>query len=244
MPCGAIAGDELRLESTAPSSRSVRPFTVASSTAGPVRVTPASMQARSTHWPSPVRRWWYSAASRAMAMMCAPAWSMYEYPQPAGSLAAQARRVGQPADRLGDRSPRLERPVRAGVAEAAVGHVDDVGTQLAEALVAEPEPLHAPRRRSSRSRRRRPAPARRASSLPRSVRRLRVMPSFSTLWLMKPDPPSGLRSPLTYGPSWRTMSHRPLVTGSSMRITSAPNAASTRVAPAPASWPDRSQIRT
>ena len=34
------------------------------------------------------------------------------------------------------------------------------------------------------------------------------------------------------------------MTGSSTRITWAPNVASTRVAPAPASWPDRSQMRT
>ena len=33
-----------------------------------------------------------------------------------------------------------------------------------------------------------------SSSLPRAVRRLRVMPSFSTLWLMNPVPPSGPRS--------------------------------------------------
>ena len=39
------------------------------------------------------------------------------------------------------------------------------------------------------------------------------------------------------------MSHRPRVTGSSMRMTWAPNAARTRVAPAPASCPDRSQMR-
>ncbi len=70
-----------------------------------------------------------------------------------------------------------------------------------------------------------------------------MTPSFSTLWLLKPEPPSGLRSPFRYGPSCRTMSQRPFVTGSSMRITWAPNAASTRVDPAPASWPDRSQMR-
>ena len=39
------------------------------------------------------------------------------------------------------------------------------------------------------------------------------------------------------------MSQRPSVTGSSILMTCAPNAASTRVAPAPASWPVKSQIR-
>ena len=39
------------------------------------------------------------------------------------------------------------------------------------------------------------------------------------------------------------MSQRPSRVGSSMRMTSAPNAASHLVAPAPASWPVKSQIR-
>ncbi len=41
----------------------------------------------------------------------------------------------------------------------------------------------------------------------------------------------------------RRMSQRPSVTGSSILMTCAPNAASVRVAPAPASWPVKSQIR-
>ena len=48
----------------------------------------------------------------------------------------------RPLHRLDDRTPRLERPVRAGVAEAAVRHVDDVGPELLQPLVAEAEPLH------------------------------------------------------------------------------------------------------
>ena len=83
----------------------------------------------------------------------------------------------------------------------------------------------------------------RSSCLPRSWRRLSVMPSFSTLWLLKPLPNSMPRRSSTNGPAPRTMSHVPCFTGSSTRITCAPNAARYRVAPAPASCPLRSQMR-
>ena len=39
---------------------------------------PASVQAMSTHWPSPVRWRWRSASRIAIAMYMPPVWSMYE----------------------------------------------------------------------------------------------------------------------------------------------------------------------
>ena len=65
----------------------------------------------------------------------------------------------------------------------------------------------------------------RSSCLPRSWRRSSVIPSFSTLWLLKPLPNSMPRRSSTNGPAPRTMSHVPCFTGSSTRITCAPTAA-------------------
>ena len=76
-----------------------------------------------------------------------------------------------------------------------------------------------------------------------AARRSIVMPSFSTLWLLNPPPRSMPRRSSTNGGAPRRMSHVPWRTGSSTRITWAPNAARNRVAPAPASWPVRSQMR-
>ncbi len=81
------------------------------------------------------------------------------------------------------------------------------------------------------------------SSRPRGSFKLIVTPFFSTLWLLNPPPSSSPRRSSTNGGAPRRMSQRPSLVGSSTRMTSAPNAASTRVAPAPASWPVRSQIR-
>ena len=55
--------------------------------------------------------------------------------------------------------------------------------------------------------------------------------------VVEPGAAVGTAVVVEYGATPRTMSHRPRVTGSSMRMTWAPNVASTRVAPAPASWP-------
>ena len=67
------------------------------------------------------------------------------------------------------------------------------------------------------------------------------MPSFSTLWLLNAPPRLMPRRSSVYGGTPRRMSHEPCRTGSSTRITCAPNDARKRVAPAPASWPERSQ---
>ncbi len=71
-----MAGKLCRLEFGLPGRRSVRPLTVWSSSAGPLSVAAPSMHAMSTHWPSPVRVRWNKAASRAMAIMYPPVWSM------------------------------------------------------------------------------------------------------------------------------------------------------------------------
>ena len=76
-----------------------------------------------------------------------------------------------------------------------------------------------------------------------SVRRFSVMPNLPALWLLKAPPMSMPRRSSIYGGVPRRMSQRPWRTGSSMRITSAPNDASHLVAPAPASWPVKSQMR-
>ena len=160
-----------------------------------------------------------------------------------GRQVGQARREGQPAAGLHDRTPRLERRVRARVAEAAVRHVDDVGAQLAQPVVAEaPAFEHAGREvlgddvgdahelgeqllaalgpqveRDARASRRCGSGTRRRTRR-RAARRRRA-------------------------PSRGGCPSSPCVTGSSILMTCAPNAASTRVAPAPASWPVKSQIR-
>ena len=82
-----------------------------------------------------------------------------------------------------------------------------------------------------------------SSSLARGLRRFSVMPSFSTLWLPKPAPNSMPRRSSLNGGAPRRMSQRPSLDGSSIRMTWAPKAASYFVAPAPASWPVKSQMR-
>ena len=54
MACGAIGGEMLWLLSGWPSRRLGRLLTVQSSKVGPFSDSAASVQARSTHWPSPV----------------------------------------------------------------------------------------------------------------------------------------------------------------------------------------------
>ena len=69
------------------------------------------------------------------------------------------------------------------------------------------------------------------------------MPCFLVLWLLKLPLRLTLLLPSTVGALLRRISQRPSFTGSSMRITSAPKEASHFVAPAPASWPVKSQMR-
>ena len=71
----------------------------------------------------------------------------------------------------------------------------------------------------------------------------RVTPSFSTLWLLNVPPRLMPRRSSIHGPLPRKMSHCPCRSLSSTRMTCAPNAARMRVAPAPASWPVKSQMR-
>ena len=87
----------------------------------------------STHWPSPVRLRWISAsedrdghevAAHVVHVRVAPA---RRRPGRAGPTLNVS-----PLHGLHDRSPRLERRVRAARAEAAVRHVDDVGLDLAQ----------------------------------------------------------------------------------------------------------------
>ena len=70
-----------------------------------------------------------------------------------------------------------------------------------------------------------------------------MIPSFSTLWLLNPPPRLMPRRSSTWGGTPRRMSQVPWRTGSSTRITWAPKVARNFVAPAPASWPVRSQMR-
>ena len=150
---------------------------------------------------------------------------------------------GQARDGLDDRPPGLEAAVGTGVAEAAVGHVDDVGPDFGHGLVAEPQLRQDSRGEVLRDHIRlaRSAGAG-APCLPRSCR-LRVIPSLPTLWLLNPDPNSIPRRSSLNGGAPRKMSQRPFRTGSSTRITWAPKAARNLVAPAPASTPEKSQIR-
>ena len=76
-----------------------------------------------------------------------------------------------------------------------------------------------------------------------AVRRFNVTPSLPTLWLLKAALRFVPTRPPGKGPATRNRSQAPRLEGSSTRITSAPSAASVRVAPAPASWPLRSQMR-
>ena len=82
------------------------------------------------------------------------------------------------------------------------------------------------------------------SSLPASVRRFNVTPSFSTLWLLKVLRSRVPRRSSTKGETRAEHPRSRRVTGSSIRMTSAPMAARNRVAPAPASCPEKSQMRS
>ena len=64
-----MAGELSALEFGRPGRRIGRPFTVASRTSGPARPMPASTQAKSIHWPWPVRLRATSPASTADAIM-------------------------------------------------------------------------------------------------------------------------------------------------------------------------------
>ena len=110
-----------------------------------------------------------------------------------------------------------------GVPEPAVRHVDDVGADLAGALVAEAEPLeHTGGEVLGDDVAHRAAACQQLAAFLGRLRSI-VTPSLLTLWLLNPPPRSTPRRSSTYGPTTRIMSQRPWVVGSSTRITSAPN---------------------
>ena len=111
---------------------------------------------------------------------------------PAGRrLVGQAGGEREAGHGLHDRPPRLERRVRARLAEPAVGDVDDVGAELlAAARSRSPCRSSTPAAKFSAHHVGDPHQLARAAPWPAACARLSVMPSFSTLWLLKPAPNS------------------------------------------------------